>query len=142
MSFLSKYSKYASLVVFGFVISTYSFVAQADEINEVTVSDVIVDEAEMLGKTIMVPGWMLYLGDEMNFLYEYAGTMTALTIVTDKLSKKQQKWVISKCGSGCYVNVVGVVNKDETIMATEIEKMGWKDKLLNIAIGEKNQLVN
>ena len=46
------------------------------------------------------------------------------------------------CGSRCYVNVTGVVKKEQTIMATEIEKMGFKDKMINIAIGEKNLLLN
>ena len=118
-----------------------SFGAQADKINEVNYADVIVDEAEMLGKTIMVPGVMVTMGD-YNFLYEYAGTLTALNIQTSKLSKKQKKWVIRKCGNGCYVEVVGVVSKNKTIIATEITKMGWKDKIMNIAKGEKNKILN
>jgi hypothetical protein len=60
--------------------------AQADKIKEVTYADIIVDEAEMLGKTIMVPGVMVHLGST-NYLYEYAGTLTALTIETTKISK-------------------------------------------------------
>jgi aspartyl/asparaginyl-tRNA synthetase len=111
-----------------------NFGAQADIINEVTFADVIVDEKEMLGKTVMIPGVMINLGDT-NFLYEYAGTMTALTIVTKNLSKEQKKMVIKKCSSGCYVEVEGVVNKNKTIMATKITKMGLMDKLMNIAKG-------
>ena len=129
-----------SLFAICFVILP-NFSAQADQINEVTYADVIVDEAEMLGKTIMVPGVMVNLG-ETNFLYEYAGTMTALTIVTKNLSKIRKKWGINKCGSGCYVYVEGVVNENKTIMATKITKMGWKDKIINIAIGYKNLILN
>ena len=110
-------------------------------INKLTVSDVIVEEAALLGQEVMVPGWMMYFADS-SMLYEYAGTMTALSVNMDNLNKKQKKWIVSKCGSGCYVNLTGVVKKDQIIMATEIEKMSFKDKMINIAIGEKNLLLN
>ena len=111
-----------------------NFSAQANIINEVTIADVIVDENEMLGTTVMIPGVMINLADT-NFLYEYFGSMTGLTIVTRNLSKEQRKMVITKCSSGCYVEVTGVVDKNNTIMATKITKMGLMDKLMNIAKG-------
>jgi hypothetical protein len=112
----------------------HSFGAQADIMKKSTIADVIVDQEEMLGKTVMVPGIMVTLGSD-SFLYEYAGSMTALTIVSKNLSKERKKWVITNCGSGCYVEVEGVVNKNETIMATKITKMGLMDKLINLAKG-------
>ena len=142
MGVFTEYLKYFSITILSFFILTYASITQADEINKLTVTDVIVDEAEILGQEVIVPGWMLYLDDDINYLYEYAGTMTALTITTGNLNKKQKKWVVSKCGSGCYVNVTGVVKKDKTIMAIEIEKMGFKDKMINIAVGQKNLLLN
>ena len=113
-----------------------------ESINKLTVTDVIVEEAEIIGQEVMVPGWMTYYADDLCMLFEYAGTMTALSVNTDNLNKKQKKWIVSKCGSGCYVNLTGVVKKDQIIMATEIEKMSFKDKMINISIGEKNLLLN
>ena len=111
-----------------------NFGAQADIINKVTFADVIVDEKEMLGKTVMIPGVMINLGDT-NYVYDYAGSMTALTVVTKNLSKEQKRMIITKCGSGCYVEVEGVLNKNQTIMATKITEMKLMDKLMNIAKG-------
>ena len=130
------------IIFFSLVFSCYSSFVLSDEIKELKVPDVIVDEAELLGQTILVPGYMLSMGTDMNYLYDYAGSMTALTIVTESLSKKEKKWILSPCGSGCYVNVLGVVNREETMTAKEVEKMGWTDKLINMAIGEKNLLMN
>jgi len=79
--------------------------------------------------------------------------LLGLIISSVKLNKKQKKWILNNCewetilnfDGGCYVNLTGVVDYEsdaETVIieAIEIKKMGFKDKLINIAIGEKNKL--
>ena len=98
------------LFTFGLLISTSAteeIVSNETEsdtknegINKLTVSDVIVEEAALLGQEVMVPGWMRYFADS-SMLYEYAETMTALSVNMDNLNKKQKK--------GLSVNVEVVV---------------------------------
>jgi len=108
-----------------------NFGAQADTINKITFADAIVDEKELLGKTVMIPGFIVNLGDT-NFLYERQISMNAFNVVTKNLSNEQNKMIITECSSGCYVEVEGVLNENQTIMATEITEMKLMDKLMNI----------
>ena len=145
--------------MFGLFILTYTSIVQADDPNKITVADVFADLEEYLGQTIIIPGVLIFPDwddesssswEEMTFLYSYNTFigMPSLPVNPSKLSKKQKKWIKSKCGidlsldGGCYVNLTVVVNSDVTIDAIHIEKMGLKDKLTNIAIGKKNALSN
>ena len=155
MSLMSKYLQYISIGLFGFFVLTYSSNIQAGT-NKLSMEDVVADVSENIGQTITVPGYMLspsWSNFDLYFFYEHKPplgfmvtdvtlSILGFTVNGVKLSKKQKKWVVSKCGSGCYVNVTGVVKKDKTIMAIEIEKMGFKDKMINIAVGQKHLLLN
>jgi len=159
MGFFTEYLKYFSIAIFGFFILTYASIVQADDPNKITVEDVLEDVAEYFGQTIIIPGVLVFPDwddesssswEEMTYLYSYKNfiLMPTLPVNPSKLSKKQKKWIKSKCGidlsldGGCYVNLTVVVNSDVTIDAIHIEKMGLKDKLTNIAIGKKNALSN
>ena len=161
MGLISKYLQYLFLVMIGFFVLTYASIVQADEINEHTVEYAIDNYLELNGQTIMVPGHLIYMFDEifdregssvpsenlMLTTYQLQGH--PLYIDASKISKKQKRWVNGKCElgdlsgakGGCYVYVTGVF-KEFHIVAIEIKKMGMKDKLTNIAIGKKNQLQN
>ena len=158
MSLMSKYLQYISIVLFGLFILTYASIVQADDPNKITVADVFEDLEEYLGQTIIIPGVLIFPDwedesssswEELTCLYSYNTFlgMPGLPINPSKLSKKQKKWIKSKCGvdlsldGGCSVNLTVVVNWD-AIDAIHIEKMGMKDKLINIAIGKKNALSN
>ena len=155
MSFMSKYLQYISIVVLGFFILTYASIIQADEINEVTVEEVILNWVNLDGKTIMVPGHLFFVFDdnasdisvdwEDLVIFQHKMQGAPLFVNASKISKKQKKWVTSNCAfgedlkGGCYVYLTGVFNHP-IIDAIEIEKMGMKDRLTNIALGKKNQL--
>ena len=157
MSLMSKYLQYLFLVMIGFFVLTYASIVQADEINEHTVDYVVENYLELNGQTIMVPGHLFYMFDETLsvgssvpsenlMIFPYQLQDPALFVNASKISKKQKKWVNSNCElgdeakGGCYVYVTGVF-KEFHIVAIEIKKMGMKDKLTNIAIGKKNQLL-
>ena len=166
MSLMSKYLQYISIGLFGFFVLTYSSNIQAGT-NKLSMVDVVADVSENIGQTITVPGYMLspsWSNFDLYFFYEHKPplgfmvtdvtlSILGFTVNGVKLSKKQKKWVLKNCeweamidfDGGCYVNVTGIVSFDkltETIIidAIEIKKMGFKDKLINIAIGEKNKL--
>ena len=157
MGLISKYLQYLFLVMIGFFVLTYASIVQADEINEHTVDYVVENYLELNGQTIMVPGHLFYMFDETLsvgssvpsenlMIFPYQLQDPALFVNASKISKKQKKWVNSNCElgddakGGCYVYVTAVV-KEMNIVAIEIKKMGMKDKLTNIAIGKKNQLL-
>tara|TARA_B100000795_G_scaffold166464_1_gene125257 strand:- start:43 stop:588 length:546 start_codon:yes stop_codon:yes gene_type:complete len=157
MGFITEYLKYLSIAIFGFFILIHSPIIQADEINEHTVDYVFDNYLELNGQTIMVPGHLFYMFDETLsvgssvpsenlMIFPYQLQDPALFVNASKISKKQKKWVNSNCElgddakGGCYVYLTGVVN-DMYVVAIEIKKMGMKDKLTNIAIGKKNQLL-
>ena len=157
MGLISKYLQYLFLVMIGFFVLTYASIVQADEINEHTVDYVVENYLELNGQTIMVPGHLFYMFDETLsvgssvpsenlMIFPYQLQDPALFVNASKISKKQKKWVNSNCElgddgkGGCYVYLTGVVN-DMYVVAIEIKKMGMKDKLTNIAIGKKNQLL-
>ena len=157
MGLISKYLQYLFLVMIGFFVLTYASIVQADEINEHTVDYVVENYLELNGQTIMVPGHLLYMFDETLsvgssvpsenlMIFPYQLQDPALFVNASKISKKQKKWVNSNCElgddakGGCYVYLTGVVN-EMYVVAIEIKKMGMKDKLTNIAIGKKNQLL-
>ena len=157
MGLISKYLQYLFLVMIGFFVLTYASIVQADEINEHSVESAVDNYLELNGQTIMVPGHLFYMFDETLsvgssvpsenlMIFPYQLQDPALFVNASKISKKQKKWVNSNCAlgddakGGCYVYLTGVVN-DMYVVAIEIKKMGMKDKLTNIAIGKKNQLL-
>ena len=159
MGLISKYLQYLSIVLFGFFVLTYSSIIQAGT-NKLSMEDVVADVSEIIGQTITVSGYMLYpTGNGTVYLDSYVlyahkpPTLLGLIVSSVKLNKKQKKWILNNCewetmlnfDGGCYVNLTGVVDYEsdaETVIieAIEIKKMGLKDKLINIAIGEKNKL--
>tara|TARA_B100000787_G_C16134313_1_gene268900 strand:+ start:31 stop:597 length:567 start_codon:yes stop_codon:yes gene_type:complete len=155
MGFITEYLKYLSITIFGFFILIYSPIIQADDPNKITLADVYEDLGEFVGQTIIIPGVLIFPDvdelsvswEEMTYLYSYKNFINTpnLPINPSKLSKKQKKWIKSKCGvdlsldGGCHVNLTIVVDW-ESIDAIHIEKMGMKDKYTNIAIGKKNEL--
>lgn len=157
MGFFSEYLKCFSIVIFGLFILIFASIAQADDPNKITVADVFEDVEQFFGQTFIVSGVLVFpnydfessiSSEEMTYLYSYQKQMPALPINPKKLNKKQKKWINNNCGTdlsldgGCYVNLTVIVNSDVTIDAIYIEKMGFKDKLTNIAMGKKNQLEN
>ena len=106
MSFMSKYLQYISIVVLGFFILTYASIIQADEINEVTVEEAILNWVNLDGKTIMVPGHLFFVFDDnasdisvdwedlVIFQHKMQGAL--LFVNASKISKKQKKWVKMK----------------------------------------------
>ena len=68
MRFVTEYLKYLSIAIFGFFILIYSPIIQADEINEVTVDEIILDWVNLNGKTVMISGHLFFLFDaELTF---------------------------------------------------------------------------
>ena len=156
MGFIAEYLKYLSIAIFGFLILIYSPIIQADDPNKITLADVYEDLGEYVGQTIIIPGVLIFPDfdgeysdswEEMTYIYSYKNFINTpnLPINPNKLSKKQKKWIKSKCGvdlsldGGCHVNLTIAVDW-ESIDAIHIEKMGMKDKYTNIAIGKKNEL--
>ena len=157
MGFFTEFLKYFSIAIFGFFILTYASIVQADDPNKITVADVTENIEEFFGQTIIVPGVLVFPDwvnesstswEERTYLYSYKILMEGARVNPSKLSKKQKEWIKSNCGidlsqyGGCYVNLTVFVNSDITMDAIYIEKMGMKDKLINIAMGNKIQLQN
>jgi len=154
MRFVTEYLKYLSLAIFGLFILIYSPIIQADEINEVTVDEIILDWVNLNGKTVMISGHLFFVFDDDTsdisvdwedlVISQYKMYGTPLFVNASKISNKQKRWVTSNCefdigAGGCHVYLTGVFNHP-LIDAIEIKKMGMKDKLTNIAVGKKNQL--
>jgi len=155
MSFMSKYLQFISIVALGFFILIYSSIIQADEINEVTVDEIILDWVNLNGKTIMISGHLFFVFDDDDasdisvdwedlVITQHKMYGVPLFVNASKISKKQKRWVTSNCefdvgAGGCHVYLTGVFNHP-FIDAIEIKKMGMKDRLTNIAVGKKNQL--
>ena len=156
MQFVTEYLKYLTIVIFGFFILIYSPIIQADEINEVTVEEIILDWVNLNGKTVMISGHLFFVFDDdtsdisvdwENLVFtQYKMYGTTLFVNASKISNKQKRWVTSNCefdigggADGCHVYLTGVFNLP-LIDAIEIKKMGMKDRLTNIAVGKKNQL--
>jgi|APSaa5957512493_1039668.scaffolds.fasta_scaffold53699_2 hypothetical protein len=147
---MPKYLKLISIQFFCFFVFSYSTTVQAD-IDKVYIEDIVDDVSKVLGKTIEVPGFILsYTHDQYPF-YAYKSLGLGIVVNGDKLSKKQKKWIHKNCElkgdpvkNGCYVNVTGVVTPEEDgvlgLDAVEVKKMGMKDKLIHIALGEKKKL--
>ncbi len=156
MGLISKYLQYLFLVMIGFFVLTYASIVQADEINEVTVDEIILDWVNLNGKTVMISGHLFFVFDDDTsdisvdwedlVISQYKMYGTPLFVNASKISNKQKRWVTSNCefdigggADGCHVYLTGVFNLP-LIDAIEIKKMGMKDKLTNIAVGKKNQL--
>ena len=147
---MGKYLQFISMSFLWLFVFLYSTTVQAD-INKVYIEDIVDDVSKFLGKTIKVPGFILSYTHDYYPFYPHKSLGLGIVVNGDKLSKKQKKWIHKNCElkgdpakNGCYVNVTGVVTPEEDgivgLDAAEVKKMGMKDKIIHIALGEKKKL--
>lgn len=76
----------------------------------VTVPQVMADLSDLIGKKVVVSGFVLMMGQQA-LLYSSMGEMTALFVEIDRLPRDQRMVLFEKCGSGCSAEFTGKVSK-------------------------------
>jgi hypothetical protein len=76
------------------------------DVVKMSVVDFLTDYKELQGKKISVSGFGLVMG-QMTLLYQARGQFSAITVETDKLGREGRRSLLSNCGSGCDLSVIG-----------------------------------
>jgi len=68
--------------------------------------DYMLDFDSLQGQAIQLDGWLITMGETF-ILYERSGSMNFLYADPAHLSKDEKRFLLSRCGSGCSVSVIG-----------------------------------
>ena len=74
------------------------------------VSDILLDIEELRGSEVTTGGFFMSIGT-MAFLYDELGSMTFISVETKGAERKDRKYLLKECGSGCNIKLKGSLSE-------------------------------
>lgn len=81
-------------------------VSAASKPKKVEFVDYLLDYDSLHGQVVQLGGFLLVMG-EMYILYESFGSGNAVFVEISKLSRNDRKLILTRCGGGCSISIVG-----------------------------------
>ncbi|NIO21632.1 MAG: hypothetical protein GTN76_13070 [Candidatus Aenigmarchaeota archaeon] len=81
-------------------------VSAASKPKKVEFVDYLLDYDALHGQVVQLDGFLLTMG-EMYILYERPGSGNFVFIDVSKLSRNDRKFILTRCGNGCPMSIVG-----------------------------------